>query len=155
MPTPKASLETAKARLNRTRQFVSGDIWRTRLTDLPTLKRIPIRLLRILILSVRGFREDAGMLRASSLPFYTLLSIVPVAAMAFGIAKGFGLQAALERSLREQLAGQQEVLDQVIAFAQSLLENTRGGVVAGGGGVALMVMLSCSSPEARFRVSAI
>lgn len=131
MPTPKASLETAKARLNRIRQFVSGDIWRTRLTDLPALERIPVRLLRVLILSVRGFREDAGMLRASSLTFYTLLSIVPVAAMAFGIAKGFGFQKVLEEQLYENFPGQEEVIGQVVRFAQSLLETTQGGIIAG------------------------
>lgn len=137
MAKPKASLENVKTRLDRTVQFVSGDIWRTRLADAPFWKRFYLRLLRILVLSVRGFKEDAGMLRASSLTFYTLLSIVPVAAMAFGIAKGFGFQKVLETQLYENFPGQEEVIGQVVRFAQSLLETTQGGVVAGIGLVLL------------------
>ena len=131
MPKFKAVLEAAKSRTHQMLQFLGGDIWRTRLADLPLWQRLPTRLLRILILSIRGFREDAGMLRASSLTFYTLLSIVPVAAMAFGIAKGFGFQKVLEEQLYENFPGQEEILGQIVVFAQSMLETTKGGIIAG------------------------
>jgi membrane protein len=137
MPKSKAALENAKARLKRTVRFVGGDIWRTRLVDEPLWKRILIRLLRVLALSVRGFHKDAGVLRASSLTFYTLLSIVPVAAMAFGIAKGFGFQKVLEEQLYENFPGQEEIIGQVVHFAQSLLATTQGGLIAGIGLVLL------------------
>jgi membrane protein len=131
MPKTKAALENAKNRFSRAVQFVSGDIWRTRLVDEPPWRRFYIRLLRVLVLAVRGFKEDAGMLRASSLTFYTLLSIVPVAAMAFGIAKGFGFQKVLEEQLYDNFPGQEEVIGQVVRFSHSLLETTKGGVIAG------------------------
>ena len=89
MPSPSPSIQAAKARLSGTVQFVSGDIWRTRLSDMPPWKSRFIRMLRVLLLAIRGFKEDACMLRASSLTFYTMLSIVPVAAMAFGIASRY------------------------------------------------------------------
>ena len=50
-----------------------------------------IRMLRIVVLAVKGFDEDKCMLRASALTFYTLLSIVPVVAMLFAVGKGFGI----------------------------------------------------------------
>jgi membrane protein len=137
MPYPSPAIQAAKARLTGTVQFVSGDIWRTRLADMPPWKRIFIRMLRVLLLAIRGFREDACMLRASSLTFYTMLSIVPVAAMAFGIAKGFGFQKMLEKQLYENFPGQEEVVGQVVVFAQSMLETTKGGVIAGIGLVLL------------------
>ena len=62
-----------------------------------------------------------------------LMSIVPVFAMAFGIAKGFGFEKLLQAQIMEKLPGQEEVLKQVIDFAYTLLENTKGGVVAGVG----------------------
>jgi membrane protein len=86
--------------------------------------------LRVFLLSLRGFDEDQCLLRASALTFFSLLSIVPIFAMAFGVAKGFGLEKLLENQLL-QVEGQQEVLRYVITFAHSLLENTQGGVVAG------------------------
>ena len=35
-------------------------------------------------------------LRASALTFYSLLSVIPIAAIAFAIAKGFGLDQNLQ-----------------------------------------------------------
>jgi membrane protein len=94
-------------------------------------------MLRVFILSIRGFDEDKCQLRASALTFYSLISIVPVAAMAFGIAKGFGFEKILESQLRSKFAGHEGVLDKVIGFSHSLLANTRGGVLAGIGVIVL------------------
>ena len=111
--------------------FIRGDIWRMRLDDLPFGKSFLIRQLRIIILAIRGYDEDRCLLRASSLTFYTLLSIVPVAAMFFGVAKGFGFERRLQEELFNRFPGQEEVLNQVISFSNSLLEQTRGGLIAG------------------------
>jgi len=112
-------------------EFFKTGIWQIRLKDLTRKKAFAIKQLRIIFLTIRGFNHDKCPLRASALTFYSLLSIVPVAALAFGIAKGFGFAKRLETLLYEQLPGQEEVLTQVIAFANSLLENTKGGVIAG------------------------
>jgi membrane protein len=117
--------------------FIKGDIWRIRLKDLPRKKSFLIKQLRIFLLSLRGFDEDKCQLRASALTFYSLISIVPVAAMLFGIAKGFGFEKRLEQQLLEQFQGQEEVITRVIAFAHSLLASTKGGVLAGVGVVLL------------------
>ena len=111
--------------------FIQVDIWRIRLADLPFGKSFLIKQLRMIILAFRGYDEDRCLLRASSLTFYTLLSIVPVAAMFFGVAKGFGFERRLEKELFEKFAGQEEVLSQVINFSNSLLEQTQGGLIAG------------------------
>jgi membrane protein len=111
--------------------FIRTDIWRIRLADLPFGKSFLIKQLRMIILAFRGYDEDRCLLRASSLTFYTLLSIVPVVAMFFGVAKGFGFERRLEKQLFERFPGQEEVLSQVINFANSLLEQTRGGLIAG------------------------
>ena len=87
--------------------------------------------MRIIILTLRGLVEDKAHLRASALTFYSLLSIVPVVAMAFGIAKGFGFEMPLERILLKNLEGQEQVVNQIVQFAHALLENVKGGVVAG------------------------
>ena len=117
--------------------FIKHDVWRIRRTNLPPGKSFFLTLLRVLILSVRGFDEDKCQLRASALTFYSLISIVPVAAMAFGIAKGFGFEKMLESQLRSKLAGHEEILDNVIRFSHSLLESTRGGLLAGIGLIVL------------------
>ena len=86
--------------------------------------------MRTLVLSVQGFNRHHGTLRASALTFFSLLSLVPVAAMAFGIAKGFGFERRLQQELLENFSAQQEVVQQVIGFAQNMLDNTKGGMIA-------------------------
>ena len=137
MDKPTKSIDEVKAKVNGLVQFVAGDIWRARVQEMPFLKRFGMRSLRILLLALRGFREDNCMLRASSLTFYTLLSIVPVAALAFGIAKGFGFHDMLERQLYQNFPGQEDVVSRVVVFADSLLETAQGGVIAGFGLVVL------------------
>jgi membrane protein len=111
--------------------FLTTDIWRIRTKKLSGTKSLLLKPLMIIVLAFRSFNEDKCQLRASALTFYSLLSIVPVVAMAFGIAKGFGFEKMLEKVLLEKLPGQEEVITQVIAFAQSMLENTKGGMIAG------------------------
>ena len=118
-------------------QFIKTDIWRMRARELPRRKSVWIRLLRIVILSVQRFDKHDCLFRASALTFYSLLSIVPVLAMAFGLAKGFGFETALERELFKTFQGQEEVVLRVMAFARSLLESAKGGVIAGVGLVLL------------------
>jgi len=117
--------------------FITTDIWRIRSQGLPFKKALPIRILRIVLLAIKGFKVDRCLLRASALTFYTLLSIVPVAAMAFGIAKGFGFELMLKTQLMERFSGQEEVVKRVINFAHTLLETTRGGMIAGIGVIVL------------------
>jgi membrane protein len=83
------------------------------------------------ILSIRGITQDRGALRASALTFYSMLSVVPVLAMVFGIAKGFGFEKGLERTILKAAEGQEEVALRIISFSQALLENVKGGLVAG------------------------
>ncbi len=122
----------------RTKNFLQTDIWRIRLKELGGAKRFFVQSLRILLVAIKEFISDQCALRASALTFYTLLSIVPVMAMAFAVAKGFGFQNMLERELLEQFAGQQEVINKVIEYARTMLEQTKGGLLAGIGAAALL-----------------
>jgi membrane protein len=119
--------------LSKITSFLSTDIWRIRLADYPRSKAFMLGQLRILALAVRGYREDSCKFRASALTFYSLLSIVPVIAMLFGIAKGFGLEKRVEAEILGRFEGQEEVAGRIVTFANSLLENARGGIVAGVG----------------------
>jgi membrane protein len=111
--------------------FLTTDIWRLRLKNYPRKKSFFIRQLRIVVLAVRGFAEDKCKFRASALTFFSMLSIVPVIAMMFGIAKGFGLQEKIEAQILEKMQGQEEIAQRLIEFSNSLLENAKGGFIAG------------------------
>ncbi len=111
--------------------FLKKDIWRISLKNMPKYKVVLIKYLRIILLAFRGYDEDKVSLRSSALTFYSMLSVVPVVAMGFGIAKGFGFDKHLEQQITENFSEQQEVLDYIITFANKFLENTKGGIIAG------------------------
>jgi len=119
--------------ISRFRNFVKTDIWRMRLKNYPPTHSFLIRQLRIIILATRGFIENKCKYRASALTFYSLLSIVPVLAMMFGIAKGFGFEKKVETQILQSLQGQEEVASRIINFSNSLLQNASGGFIAGVG----------------------
>lgn len=96
------------------------------------------RLLRPLLEAARGFIQDECYAKASALTFYSLLSIVPVLAVLFGIAKGFGFEKALELDIHERFVEQKEFVNILIQFAYSWLQNVQGGLIAGIGTVALL-----------------
>jgi membrane protein len=111
--------------------YPKDDIWRSRLGDLRGFRALRVKFLRIVILSLRGvFRNQ---LRAAALTYYSVLSVVPILALLFGIAKGFGYEKILQKQLLQRLQGQEEVVSRIIGFANSLLENTPGGAIAGVG----------------------
>ena len=118
--------------------FVKTDIWLIREEAYPLGKRVLYRSLKILLLTLQGFTQDRIQLRASALTFYSLLSIVPVLALGFGIAKGFGFEKALEGIIFEKLEGQEQIATQAVEFSRALLENVKGGLVAGIGVLILL-----------------
>ncbi len=133
-------------------RFVEYDVWRIPLSELSPRKTFLIRQLRILILAVRGFIEDKVHVRASALTYYTLFGMVPVVGLAFGIAKGFGLEKYLEDQLRQAFSGREEIMNWVLEFSQSMLKTASGGIVAGIGIIILLytVMIILNFVEESF-----
>lgn len=86
---------------------------------------------------VRKFLSDDCYGKASALCYYTLLSIVPILAVAFGIAKGFGFDHSLENQIMETFYQQKDLATKVITFAKSMLEQTQGSLIAGVGALML------------------
>ena len=111
------------------------------MASLSPKKSFLLRQVRIIFLAFRGFDENKCVLRASSLTFYSLLSVVPFAALAFGIAKGFGIQKLLESELIEKMKGQEEVFRYIISFANTALEGVKGGFIAGLGIAVLIILI--------------
>jgi membrane protein len=111
--------------------YCTDDLWNFRLEELSGWKKCGCKWLRIAVLSVQGFFSDKSTLRASSLTFYTLMSIVPVIAMMFAIARGFGYQDYLRAELLVKFKEQQTALMEIITFAEKLLAQTHEGLIAG------------------------
>jgi membrane protein len=116
---------------------INDAIWHTPLSEISKWETFLFKQLRIIVLAARGFANDKVNMRASALTFYSLLSVIPVAAIAFAIAKGFGLDQNLEGLITEKFQAHEEVLKWLLKNARSAIEATRGGYIAGVGVIIL------------------
>jgi membrane protein len=118
--------------------FVSEQIWQVRIGKVDKKQGILIRQLRIITLSIKGFNEDDCLTKATALTYYTLFSIVPILALAFAIAKGFGF----EKGLQEQIIGSypqyKDLLENAFTYASKMLQSAKGGLIAGVGVLLLL-----------------
>lgn len=90
-----------------------------------------IRQGRIVYLLYKGLKRDNIYIKASALTFFSILSVIPLIALAFGIAKGFGLSDELRAQIIMQFHNQEQVMNWVLDFANNTLEQTSGGWLAG------------------------
>ena len=92
--------------------------------------RWAVQQYRLLFYTARGLVEHGTLVRSAALTFYTLMSIVPVAAVIFAVVKGFGLTETLLDNLYGIFPQHPEVIEYLIGFAERALARTQGGVVA-------------------------
>jgi membrane protein len=67
-----------------------------------------------------------------------MMSLIPIAALIFALAKGFNYETELRTFLFENFSEQQDVVQWVLTFVDSTLKNTKNGLIAGIGMVMLL-----------------
>src|SRR5665647_576582 len=122
--------------MNRIKR-INDAIWYAPLSEISKGKSFIFKQIRIMVLTTRGFSNNQVQLRASALTFYSLLTIIPFAAIAFAIAKGFSLDQNLTQLITDKFQAHQEVLNWLLSNAQNALKETRGGYIAGVGIIVL------------------
>lgn len=92
---------------------------------------------RIAISTFRGFISDDCYEKGSALTFYSLMSLIPLLAIVFGIAQSFGIEQRISEEIRNQLQSQPEIANKIIQFSQSSLKETKGSLIASLGVIVL------------------
>ena len=131
-------IERLKAFLNWAIHFITYDIWRITENEVSGLKEIYINAIKTIILAVRGFQSENLQTRASALTYNTLLAIVPLLAVLFGVAKGFGFQNTVREELMDFFPGHQMELNKAFEFVESYLAQAQGGIIIGIGLILLL-----------------
>jgi membrane protein len=116
--------------INQSSALLTKILWQADVDRFSPLKAFLIRQLRILFLAIESALQNKIFILAPALTFFSVLSIVPAAALALGVAKGFGLERYLEQQLQIALAGREAVLDWVIEITGAFFSQIDGGVVA-------------------------
>ncbi len=122
-------------------RFLTHDLWHLTPDDLRGIWRVPVNILKALILSVKFFVRDNMSDKASALTYYTIFAVVPLMALLLAIGKGFNFQEVLQQNVRDYFPMQQELVDQVFGFANRYLQQTHTGLIMGIGIVMLLWVL--------------
>lgn len=124
--------------LATTRDAIMGFVWDGELRSLPWPRRLVVRALRMLYVLARDVAAGDLNLRAMSMVYTTLLSVVPLLAFSFSVLKGFGVYNQLEPLLyrfMEPLGPKgTEVAGHVIEFVANMKVGVLGSV-----GLALLI----------------
>ncbi len=123
--------------LGHVSQRIDQVLWEQDLEQRGWIGQLGVRLGRIVYGIVRKFTDGQLNLRAMSLVYTTLLSLVPLLAVSFSVLKAFGVHNQLEPVLMELLdplgTQGQEVGTEILGF----VENLRVGVL-GSLGIAML-----------------
>lgn len=118
-----------KALINRITVFVTKDIWSFELYQKGPLRRAVANTVKIIVIAVRTFLDDKVMTRAAALTYSTLFAIVPILALIFAIARGFGFENVLNTLIEEGIVHSDPtlVVNDVILNTDSLNTAYPGG----------------------------
>ena len=101
-------------------------------------KRFLSNIYHKLSLTIRFFTAKRVMAQASALTYSTLLAFVPIVAVIFAIARGFGYNKYIEIWFRDALESQPQAAESIIGFVNSYLVHTQSGIFLG---IGLIFML--------------
>jgi len=116
---------------------LTHSIWLTELSDIPGWKARLVRASRILFAVLRDLKDGQLTLRAMSLVYTTLLSLVPLLAVSFSVLKAFGVHNQIEPLLLNLLTPLGEQGVEITANIIGFVENMKVGVL-GAIGIALL-----------------
>lgn len=119
-------------------EFVTIDIWTITDAEVKGIKHRGISFLKIVSLAIRRYDNDHLQSKASALTYSTLLSIIPILAVLFSIANGFGFHNILKNQLFDYFPGQKQILEKSFTFVDSYMQQTQGGLFLGIGIVLLL-----------------
>ena len=114
-------------------RFLQVDIWRVSSEDMSPLKYFCLEVLKKVMLAVKFFTTKRVMNDASALTYSTLLAIVPILAVVFAVARGFGYNKYIEIWFRDAFRSQPQAADVIVGFVNSYLIHTKSGVFLGFG----------------------
>lgn len=119
-------------------KFLTEDIWRVTENEVTKRKFSLYNIIKTFYISIKRFNEDRIASMASALTYSTLLAIVPMLAILFAIARGFGFGNILEAQIYNNFGGKNETTLAMLQFVDSYLNQAKGGVFIGIGLVMLL-----------------
>jgi len=133
-------------------EFFQTGIWQVSKGDVSPLRFLLLEIVKKLILAIRFFTTKRVVSEAAALTYSTLLAIVPIMAVVFAIARGFGYSRYIELWFRDAFKSQPQAADVIVGFVNSYLVHTKSGIFLGVGLVFMLytVLMLVSNIETTF-----
>lgn len=110
-------------------RFLTDEMWHLDLDTLSRAKARFIKYVRVLFLTVKTFSTERIGHQAVCLSFFGTMAMVPFLAVVFAITDGFGLRSRLQEMLYRYFDASQDVVDQVIGFADNILATAQSSTM--------------------------
>ncbi|MDO4160152.1 MAG: YihY/virulence factor BrkB family protein [Prevotellaceae bacterium] len=139
-------------RIRNAINFFTIEIWRIKRQDVPPLKFFLYEIIKKLILAIEITTTKRIINSAAALTYSTLLAIVPILAVVFAIARGFGYNKYIENWFLESFESQPQAANVIVGFVNSYLVHTKSGLFLGIGLVFMLwtVIMLISNIEQTF-----
>ena len=126
-------------RIQRLREFIQYDLWRqSHIGVHAPKKRLLYRLLQTIILVGRGFKDQVLVVRANSLSFALLFAFIPMMALIYAIARGFGFEEVLKEIISGSFLAEANIAPVLLEWIERYLETAREGLFLGIGLIVLI-----------------
>ena len=109
----------SKLDIKEIKTFLLDDIWRVTDDEVSKKRGMIYNAIKIVTLSIKEFTERRVVNKASALTYNTLLAIIPILAILFAIARGFGFANLLEDQFRSGLSSQAQAAETILSFIDS------------------------------------
>ncbi len=108
-------------------KFITTDVWELEIEDFGRAKRRFIRFLKIALIVIKESAVNKIGINAIALTFFSVMSVVPFAAVAFVITGGLGFDRLLEDLLLQTFPSNTDNLNLIIQFADNTIESATKG----------------------------
>ena len=126
-------------RLQQLREFIQYDLWRQSHMEIHApKKRLLYRFLQTIILVARGFKDQVLVVRANSLSFALLFAFIPMLALIYAIARGFGFEETVQNTISSSFLAEANVAPVLLEWIERYLDTARGGLFLGIGLIVLI-----------------
>ena len=119
-------------------KFLTYDIWRITEDEVTKTTFSLYNIIKTIYLCINRFTKDRLVNKASALTYSTLLAIVPILAIVFAIARGFGFDNLMESQIVQGFGGPSETTEVIFQFVNSYLSQTKNGIFIGVGLIMLL-----------------
>ncbi len=77
---------------------------------------------------MKGFSTDKAGLQATSLSFFSAMSVVPFVALIFAITNGFGYDVKLQELFYKYFEGNEQIIEYLLKFAYNIISTLKNGI---------------------------